>query len=244
LIDLGSEYFEYWCYIELEFLSSQGISEFVKIFPFEELKTSHWEKIVNRLIGVCDERFRLHRICKSQIMKEGIFGSTILSNIPTPLKQFENKKWTLLYRGSRDGFKSLNFHTKCDNHSNTVTVILTTNDFIIGGFTPIAWDSSNSWKADNSQQSFVFSIVNAGNRDPRSFQVGNSTCAIYCHSSYGPTFGHGHAIHVADGCNENTNSYTQLGYADRNDTGLKGSEVFAGEQYFQVKEIEVFTITV
>jgi hypothetical protein len=35
LIDLGSEYFEYWCYLEIVFLSTQGISEFVQIFPFE-----------------------------------------------------------------------------------------------------------------------------------------------------------------------------------------------------------------
>jgi hypothetical protein len=140
LIDLGSEYFECWCYVEITFLSSEGISQFVETFPFEELRTSHWEKIVSRLVGVCDETFRLRRFCKGQRLEE----STILSDIPTPLKQFEKGKWALLYRGSRDGFRSSNVHSKCDSHPNTVTVILTTKGFIFGGFTPIAWDSSNS----------------------------------------------------------------------------------------------------
>jgi hypothetical protein len=144
LIDLGSEYFEYWCYLEIAFLSTEGISEFAKAFPFEELRSTHWEKIVDRLIGVCDETLRLHRFCKIQKLNESNIDSKILSNIPTPLKQFESKKWTLLYRGSQDGFKSSNFHSKCDGHSNTVTVILTTKGFIFGGFTPIAWDSKTT----------------------------------------------------------------------------------------------------
>jgi hypothetical protein len=138
LINLGPDYFEFWCYIEVSFLSTQGISQFVEIFPFEELTESHWKKIVDRLLDVCDETFLLKRCRKGHILNL----STILSDIPTPLKQFERKKWTLLYRGSRDGFGCSDFHSKCDGHSNTVTVILTTKGFIFGGFTPIAWDSA------------------------------------------------------------------------------------------------------
>jgi hypothetical protein len=48
---------------------------------------------------------------------------------------------------------------------------------------------------------------------------------------------------MSDSCNENTNSSTNLGTGDRNDTGLNGKEVFTGEYKFQVKEIEMFTIT-
>jgi hypothetical protein len=48
---------------------------------------------------------------------------------------------------------------------------------------------------------------------------------------------------VADNCNANTNSYTNLGKGYVNDTGITGNAVFTGEQYFTVKEIEVFSIT-
>jgi hypothetical protein len=66
LIDLGSEYFEFWCYVEIPFLSKQGVSQFVKRFPFDELSLSHWKTIVDRLNGVCDETFRLHR-CRKEL---------------------------------------------------------------------------------------------------------------------------------------------------------------------------------
>jgi hypothetical protein len=111
------------------------------------------------------------------------------------------------------------------------------------GFTPIAWDSSHSEKADNSQQSFVFCVKTSMNSDARSFPLVNSSKAICGISSYGPIFGNGWDILVANSCNENTSSYTNLGNAYRNDTGLSGQEVFTGEYNFQVKEIEVFTIT-
>jgi hypothetical protein len=32
-------------------------------------------------------------------------------------------KWTLLYRGTRDGFGAGDFHSRCDGHSNTLTII-------------------------------------------------------------------------------------------------------------------------
>jgi hypothetical protein len=229
-------------YLEIIFLSSEGISKFVETFPFEELRISHCSTIVDRLVGVCDETFRSCRFCKFEGLKESNLKSTILSTIPHPLKQLSSHEWTLLYRGSRDGFKGSNFHSKCDGKSNNVTVILTTKDFIFDGFTPIPWDSTTSWKTDNSQQSFLFSVRDSRNLDPRSFALVNSSYAIRCNPSYGPTFGTGHDLYVADRCNENTNSYTNLGPSYRNDTGLNGNQVFTCEQYFQVKEIEVFSI--
>jgi hypothetical protein len=161
---------------------------------------------------------------KSQGLKESNIESTILSTLPTVLKQFSSHKWTLLYRGTRDGFRSSNFHSKCDGQSPTLTVILTPKDFIFGGFTPIAWDSNGSYKADSSQQSFVLSVKDSRNTDPRSFPLVKTSHAIYCHSSYGPTFGGGHDIYVADGCNETRNSYTSLGHSYRNDTGFGANQ--------------------
>jgi hypothetical protein len=43
-------------------------------------------------------------------------------------------------------------------------------------------------------------------------------------------------------CNANNSSYTIL-YAYVNDTGLDEYTVFTGEQYFTVKELEVFALT-
>ncbi len=34
-----------------------------------------------------------------------------------------NDKWTLLYRGTRDGFGAKEFHSKCDGKSSTLTIV-------------------------------------------------------------------------------------------------------------------------
>lgn len=49
-------------------------------------------------------------------------------------------KWRLLYRASVDGFSAKNFHSKCDGHKPTLTLIRENcNNFIFGGFTSAAW---------------------------------------------------------------------------------------------------------
>jgi hypothetical protein len=68
--------------------------------------------------------------------------------------------------------------------------------------------------------------------------------AIYCDHRYGPNFGYSPTeIAVYNDCNVSTNSYTSLGLAYTNNTGLNDEIVFTGSCNFQVKEIEVFEIT-
>jgi hypothetical protein len=71
----------------------------------------------------------------------------------------------------------------------------------------------------------------------------NQQNAIYCNSSYGPTFCSSHDIHIANGWNGNTSSYTSLGKAYVKYTGIPGNQVFTGQQRFMVKGIEVFGLT-
>ena len=39
------------------------------------------------------------------------------------VKMIKGKRLNLIYRASRDGFKSSNFHEKCDGKENTITFI-------------------------------------------------------------------------------------------------------------------------
>jgi hypothetical protein len=241
LINLGSDYFEFWQYIEVCNLTGDGIVHFVENLPFDELTESIWKRIVDHLRGS-----KLFEYPAGRYRSPVGFESLIVKYYPTILNDFANKTCKLLYRGSRDSFRGSNFHGKCDGQSYTLTLIETMNGFIFGGFTPLAWDSTtNGCKSDSSQQSFVFTLKNAENIKPLKFKLSNVSYAIYSYSNYGPTFGGGnyHDIHVADNCNANTNSYTNLGYGYVNDTGIDGMAVFTGEQFFTVKEIEVFAIT-
>jgi hypothetical protein len=251
LIDLGSDYFEFWQYIEVNNLTGDGIVHFVENLPFDELTASIWKGIVDHLRGSkvfeCPSiRYRSSVDIESparQVRNVVGFESLIVKYYPTILDNFGNKTWKLLYRGSRDGFRASNFHGKCDGQSNTLTLIETTKGFIFDGFTPLVWDSTICWKSDSPQQSFVFTLKNAGNIEPRKFKLLNVSYAICCHSSCGLLFGNGHDIYVADNCNANNSSHTNLGKGYVNDTGITGNAVFTGEYNFTVKEIEVFAIT-
>jgi hypothetical protein len=244
LIELGPAYFEFWQYIEPVFLTSDGISLFFHTLPFEHVNECIWDKIFYHIANKPDESIRIRRFLNStpSIQRP---ESTILYDIPSIFKSFERKTWRLLYRGTRDGFGSLNFHSKCDQQSNTLTIILTTTGYIFGGLTPIAWDTppSGSYRADNTGKSFLFSLKNPRNTEPKIFPLSKPDAAIYCGSSYGPIFGNGWDIYVGNNCDQGANSGTALGRSYTNDTGIVGNEVLAGQSTFQVKDIEVFTIT-
>ena len=53
--------------------------------------------------------------------------------------QHSNYTLELIYKGSRDGFKNIDFHRMCDDKPNTISVIESEHGNIFGGFTSLAW---------------------------------------------------------------------------------------------------------
>ena len=49
------------------------------------------------------------------------------------------KSMELLFRGTRDGMNSRNFHEKCDNKGPNITLLRNDKGNIMGGFSPISW---------------------------------------------------------------------------------------------------------
>jgi hypothetical protein len=173
----------------------------------------------------------------------GRLESLIVSEFPEIFAEFQGQRFSLLWRGSRDGFGAGDFHSRCDGHANTLTVILDTKGNVFGGFTRPEWDSSGRRKTDDCLRSFVFMLKNPCNIPARTFalKAEKKREAIYCGSIWGPSFGWD--IYVSDNCNAHTSGPILLGYAYTNDTGLDGLTVSTGSSDFQVKEIEVFEIT-
>jgi hypothetical protein len=91
------------------------------------------------------------------------FASLIIADFPALFAEFGGKRFTLLWRGSSDGFGAGNFHGRCDGHAPTLTLIQDTKGSIFGGFTPAEWESPASWKrkADPSLKSFLFTLKNS-----------------------------------------------------------------------------------
>jgi hypothetical protein len=183
----------------------------------------------------------------------GALPSLIVWDFPELFEAFTQKQFTLLWRGSRDGFRAGDFHSRCNRHANTLTVILDTDGNIFGGFTPVKWESrkwngksgreDNCYKTDPSLKSFLFTLKNPHNLPPQSFALKGekNVHAIRCDSECGPHFGD---INVFDFCNTNNRNFTyRFGTTYINDTERNGAAFFTDSKFFQVKEIEVFEIS-
>jgi hypothetical protein len=147
-------------------------------------------------------------------------------------------KWTLLYRGSRDGFGARDFHAKCDNHSNTFTILKALgSSYIFGGFTSINWDCSGQFKSDPN--AFLFSLTNKDNKPYKIRQI-NTTQSIYCHTICGSIFGGGHDLHICNAANTTEGSYSKLDQSYQHPQPSQGKSYLAGSYPFQLSEIEVY----
>ncbi len=129
----------------------------------------------------------------------------------------------LLFRATRDGFGAAKFHQKCDGKGPTVVIAKSAGGHIFGGYTETAWDSSSAYK--NCRDSFLFRLSGPGGVGPTQHRIfQNFEHGIYCHSSYGPTFGSGHDVHFPN----NSQVNFSLGYSyDRN--GTVGNFTFLAE---------------
>ena len=100
-------------------------------------------------------------------------------------------------------------------------------------------DSSSGWSVTSN--AFIFSLINKEGLAPFKSMVKRPSSAIYRGSSYGPLFGMGNDIRIADNANSNTNSYTSFGYSYSVPSGVKDRyTILAGTQKFSPDEVEVF----
>ncbi len=125
-------------------------------------------------------------------------------------------KWTLLYRGTRDGFGAADFHSKCDGHSNTLTIVKAHgSSYIFGGFNSIPWDNSSGFKSDPN--AFLFSLTNKDNKPCKMRQI-HTLKSINCKSAYGPIFGGGSDFYIGNSANTTAGSGSNLGVSFQHPT--------------------------
>ena len=150
---------------------------------------------------------------------------------------FQSQTFTLIYQATVDGFQASNFHSKVDGITNTLTVIQTTRGNIFGGYFSVAY-SNLIVGANADSTAFIFSLVNPQNA-PYKIMIpsANVACAIVYSSSYGPIFGCGFDICVADNSNTNTNSYNYI-YSYPHSNGFMD-----GVYTFQTVDIQVYKIS-
>jgi hypothetical protein len=149
------------------------------------------------------------------------------------------KRFKLLYKASEDGFAAADFHKICDDKGPTLTIIRSKNGYLFGGYAPLSWDSTTKRYKEHTE-GFIFTLTNPHNIPPTKYPLIIHSYAISCNPSYGPTFGAGHDIYVADNSQNNLSSYTK--FHSYTDTTGKGIDTFTGAQNFATTDIEVFAI--
>ena len=152
------------------------------------------------------------------------------------------KTWMLKYRATRDGLYAKDFHERCDGFSNSLTIIKSKNGNLFGGFVEKAWDSSTGAYL-HDPKAFIFSLVNKENKPFKVLCSNNGENAIWCSSTFGPTFGDD--IVLRSSSNTIQEGWSNFGFSYKHGSYQKGTleakSILAGSENFQILEIEVFT---
>ena len=122
-------------------------------------------------------------------MKSSLLGSDIekinlLTRWILSLNIGQINKYQLIFSTDYYGFDSFCFHDICgqDYISNTLIIIKTENNDIIGGFTLASWKENSLLSYDD--KAFVFNL-----NKKQKFRVSNPSNAINSRSNHGPIFG-------------------------------------------------------
>ena len=152
------------------------------------------------------------------------------------------KSMELIYRGTRDGMTSNDFHNKCDNKGKTICLFLNEKDNIFGGYSSIPWQNSGGYKTAND--CFLFTLTNIYNTQPTKFPYIKGS-SVYHHFEYGPYFGGNNDLCFYKSFSNNSNrSCFPDSYKD---VLGKGKSIFTGDfdknnDNFELKEIEIFKL--
>ena len=218
-----------------------------KIFQSAEIKTffADAEKLLVQPFckTICEEKKSFPLIVGSIAPPNKVFftESAFLNQAPNKeylVTIFDGQgldQTKLLFRGTRDGFKSTDFHKMCDNKGPTLVLVKTKNGYYFGGFTVSTWEHSGGYRSDPG--SFIFSLNNKTKQD-----CNKTTHSIRCDSTYGPTFGGGHDFYIDSDCNQNTNSYSEFGHSYKSPyqyNTVQSKNYLAGSYNFQVDDYEV-----
>ena len=188
---------------------------------------------INKIKSTIDELIIIPEY-DSKIINKKEKINFILKEIEKAIGSFNNIK--LIYRATRDADSIKMFHSKCDNIRNTLMIVETTTGYTFGGFTSVGWNN-NRGKDIYDNKAFCFSL-----NLKKIYNIINPNYALHIQSDDSrPSFGSNYYVFIlGDQFLNAQKSYTQK------ITDYKGEsqacEINGGNEYFKVKELEVFQI--
>ena len=146
-----------------------------------------------------------------------------------------------IFQATIDGDKPSDFHSKCDNISNTLILVKSAGNRRFGGFTTIPWSSEENDKCLEDKNAYLFSIDKQ-----RIYSLKGNKKAVYHYKDCGPCFGNESCwdFYMSGYCIENKTCYT-------NESNSNSSYNFNGDNnalsesngsYIYLAEYEVFQV--
>ena len=138
------------------------------------------------------------------------------------------------------------FHKACDGKGATITVIRSTNGYILGGYNPVSWSSVKG--VAEAHGAFIFTVTNPAGTEPTKYMVKDAAHAVSNCPKGGPCFGS--EYDASDGeyftddlaCRLNGDkSWTRFYYYE--DTTGRGEATFTGAYEFDIETMEVWMVT-
>ena len=158
---------------------------------------------------------------------------TMISNWINPNYSFN---YVLLYRASRDGDLSKDFHRYCDERGPTVTLVSSVDGWRFGGFTETNWTANSGPAFHESPKAFIFSLNLMKKYPPQSGRA-----SILCKYAKGPTFGYGYDFSVENhSLSEESSCSAPTTFGNMN----VNNEFCGGKKKFIAKEVEVYAVKV
>lgn len=197
------------------------------LYKYLEIKVDD----INSMNSFSESAIKIFNAINSKIFKSHneitFINQGIEKTLNKPIKAME-----LIYRASRDGDSSKNFHNKCDRKSNTLTVIKTSVGKRFGGFSVGEWSSEKTYISD--MNAFLFSI---DDKEHYFIKKDQSQYAICCDKNYGPSFGKGPDLSISSNCRNNSSFTIQQSYDYKGKT-----DSLVGSQKFNATDYEIYQI--
>ena len=157
-----------------------------------------------------------------------------LNRVKEWIAPWKNIKFNLLFKKSRDGDTTADFHRLCDNKGKTLIMIETKEGRKFGGFTNDSWDTTDNWKSNYND--FVFSLDL--NKKYSHSKKGDST--VSCPSN-GPVFGRSRNNQVDICFCDNT---LVRGISNSSPSFNTNGELNNKNDKFKTKELEVYQVII
>ncbi|XP_055318963.1 uncharacterized protein LOC129576898 [Sitodiplosis mosellana] len=175
-------------------------------------------------------------------------GSSILKNDKLHLQTTLNawygvpkQNWRLVFRASANGFSASAFHRYCDGVAPVFVIAQSSRGEISGGFTDVPWAKTNRKGGYiHSERSFLFTLYNE-QEPPTKYDIIKKPYAICYHPEVGPIFGAGADLQIANACNTNMDSYSNLPHSYDGGNNASSSSLF-GDYNFTITEYEAYTL--